>query len=81
MKSKIALILSLVLISSVSSVHAKKAKGKNLDTDGDHKVSLTEFLVGKKNKSKAEKRFAKLDKNGDGFLTPDELKGKKKKKK
>jgi Ca2+-binding EF-hand superfamily protein len=82
MKTKLAVLLSLVLVCSAGSLQAKKAKGsKNLDTDGDGKVSLAEFVVGKKDKAKAEKAFTKLDKNHDGFLSKEELEAAKKKKK
>jgi len=39
-----------------------------LDKDGDGKVSRTEFPGG-------DEGFAKLDKNKDGFITPDEVEG------
>ncbi len=81
MKTKLAVLLSLVLICSAGSLQAKNAKGLKLDTDGDGKVSLAEFVAGKKDKAKAEKAFTKLDKNSDGFLSKEELEGAKKKKK
>jgi Ca2+-binding EF-hand superfamily protein len=40
------------------------ARLKQLDTDGDGRISKAEF----------EAAFARLDKNGDGYLTEDELK-------
>ena len=58
---------------------------KQLDANKDDKVSQTEFVVKVKNdaekKAKAEKRFAKLDKNWDVFLTLDEFKAMPKKRK
>lgn len=38
---------------------------KQIDTDGDGKISKAEF----------DATFARLDKDGDGFLTADEMKG------
>lgn len=82
MKTKLTVLLSLILMSSVGSLQAKKSKnGNKLDTDGDGKVSKTEFVNGQKDKDKAEKKFSKLDKNSDGFLTKDEREGSEKKKK
>ena len=37
------------------------------DTNGDGKVSLAEFTA------VMDQRFARLDKNGDGFITADEM--------
>jgi hypothetical protein len=58
---------------------------KKLDTNGDGKISLDEFLAGpagKKDAEKAKELFKKKDKDGDGFLTLEEFSaagGKKKK--
>lgn len=38
------------------------------DTDKDGKISKAEFTA------KGDKMFAEMDKNGDGFITPDEMK-------
>lgn len=44
------------------------------DTDGDGKVSRAEFLAAAKaGKSDPAKRFAKLDRNGDGMLDRSEI--------
>lgn len=40
---------------------------QQMDTDGDGSVSKAEFLAG------AEARFTKMDKNGDGVLTKDDM--------
>jgi len=44
---------------------------KRLDTDGDGRVSKAEAQA---NAPRLFERFNQLDANGDGFLTPDELK-------
>lgn len=44
-----------------------------MDADKDGKISLKEFVAGKKDAAKAEKKFKALDKNGDGSLSKDEL--------
>lgn len=41
---------------------------ERIDTDGDGKVSKAEF------DAKHAEKFAKMDANGDGFLTKDEMK-------
>ncbi len=83
------LVLSAFVLSCcVSPALAQKKKGtpeetfKKLDTNGDSKLSVEEF-VGKKKGAAAEKAkaaFAKKDKDSDGSLTLEEFKGKAKKK-
>ncbi len=43
------------------------------DADKDGKLSATEFATIAKGKH-ADKQFSKADSNGDGFLSPEELK-------
>jgi Ca2+-binding EF-hand superfamily protein len=47
--------------------HRANAMVKHLDTAGNGYVTQDEFIAA------AQRRFARLDKNGDGKLTPDEL--------
>ena len=49
----------------------KHDKMKKMDTDGDGSVSKDEFMA------YAEKKFSYKDKNGDGVLSADELKHRK----
>ena len=39
---------------------------RHIDKDGDGAINKSEFVAS------AEKRFARMDKNGDGRITPDE---------
>lgn len=51
-------------------------RGKHLlaaDTDGDGKVSRAEFLAERAGKGNPVRRFAKLDRNGDGLLDKAEI--------
>ncbi|PWC54907.1 hypothetical protein TSO221_06715 [Azospirillum sp. TSO22-1] len=57
---------------------------KALDTNGDGRISLEEFLAGSRGEATAsapesrqhlETRFRQLDGDGDGALTPGELIG------
>ena len=41
---------------------------ERIDTDGDGKISKAEFMA------KHEEKFTQMDKNSDGFLTPEEIK-------
>jgi Ca2+-binding EF-hand superfamily protein len=47
--------------------HLAQHEVKRLDTNGDGTVSLSEYLAA------AKTRFAKIDKNGDGFIDADEM--------
>jgi Ca2+-binding EF-hand superfamily protein len=72
----------------LGAAHAEAAKGKNprkkgpearlakVDTDKDGKVSREEFAakLGEGGEQATAKKFSKLDRNGDGYLTLDELK-------
>ena len=46
----------------------KKARMSLIDTDSDGQISYREYMISKKN------TFKRLDANGDGFLTIEELK-------
>ena len=48
--------------------HGHGGHFKRVDTDGDGKVSRAEAMFA------AEAAFAKADANGDGFVTPEEMK-------
>ena len=49
-------------------------KFKKLNTAGDGKLTLKEYLVGKKTKDAAEEAFGAADKDKKGYLTLDEFK-------
>jgi len=68
-----ALVLALGSGAALAAEEGSKPEGgrpgghmAKADTDGDGAVSKAEFLA------VAEQRFASMDKNGDGKLTPDE---------
>lgn len=77
--TSIILCLMLSATFSFAGHHeegGKKGKRfKEMDTDGDNKLSKSEFMAAQ------EKRFAKMDANSDGFVTRDEKKSFKKMKK
>jgi hypothetical protein len=50
------------------------ARMKELDTDGDGKVSLKEFKVS--HKKRMNEMFKHMDSNGDGFLSKEDRPGK-----
>lgn len=62
---------------SITLQHYQQRHGKKMmaaDTDGDGRISKTEFLAtGKSGKGNPEKRFAKMDLNSDGFLDKSEV--------
>ena len=70
-------LLAVLAISSAFALAKEKqdpAEGfKKLDTNSDNKVSLEEFLLGKKNPEKAKESFKSKDKDGDGSLTLEEF--------
>jgi len=61
-----------VTLQTFVARHEKKILAD--DTDGDGKVSRTEFLASAKSgKGDPARRFAKLDQNGDGMLDKSEI--------
>lgn len=72
----LAALAALISLPAFAEDGAPKAKGKNPDKDGDGFVSKEEFMALPNNSDaeKAGKRFAQLDKDGDGKLTADEMK-------
>jgi len=82
-----AALLSLPLVLNAADGNKKKGGGFTAaDTDGDGKVSETEYVAAVKSRmaeDAAKKRFAALDKDKDGSLSREEFGsggGKKKKK-
>jgi EF hand len=59
-------VLTILTVALAAPAMAQESGRPQIDTDGDGKVSKTEFLA------MAETRFAKMDKNGDGFITKEE---------
>ncbi len=82
MKKLLAIMLGVTLAFGGSAAYAaKKAKPtspedafKKLDSNGDGKLSLSEFSASVKDATKAGDAFKKLDKNNDGFLDLEEFK-------
>jgi Ca2+-binding EF-hand superfamily protein len=54
------------------SKHMLVALLKKRDTDKNGEVSKEEFLAGAKDPAKADKAFAKLDRNKDGKISKDD---------
>lgn len=88
MKKQALIVATAILLSLPLAVHAaEKNKKKDLfmaaDTDGDGKVSSTEYVAATKEKSDqatAQAKFATLDTNKDGSLSREEFNGKSEKK-
>lgn len=88
----VTLLMPTFLDAGEGEKRGKRRRGRDpekmmerLDTDGDGKLTLAEFVGGRegKRKERAENVFARLDKNEDGVVTLDELKdrsGKRKRK-
>ncbi|MEO6214536.1 MAG: hypothetical protein ABIO86_00780, partial [Sphingomonas sp.] len=59
--------------AAIASQDAPQGRGGGMmmraDTSGDGNISRAEFTA------RAEARFARMDKNGDGFVTADEMSG------
>ncbi|MEO9131960.1 MAG: hypothetical protein ABI240_12200, partial [Sphingomonas sp.] len=58
--------------AAIAGQDAPKGRGGAMmraDTNGDGNISRAEFMA------QAEARFARMDKNGDGFITADEMGG------
>lgn len=56
--------------------HIKHCKGyilKQIDSDGDHKITYEEFKAFFE--KRIEERFKKLDRNGDGVISIEDRKG------
>jgi Ca2+-binding EF-hand superfamily protein len=70
-----AVLLSLPLASHAADEAKKKGPFVAADTDGDGKVSQTEYVAsvkGKMDDAAAKAKFADLDKNKDGSLSREE---------
>ncbi len=64
MKNKLTVLLALCFLGTAPfSLAEEKMK---LDTDGDGKVSYSEYRVSKE--AAHERQFKKMDNNGDGFI-------------
>src|SRR4051812_33808393 len=84
-----AVLLSLPLASHAADEAKKKGPFMAADTDGDGKVSQSEYIAavkGKMDEAAAKAKFAELDKDKNGSLSREEFnagagekKGKKKK--
>ena len=71
-----AVLLTLPLALSAADGTKKKGAFMTADTDGDGKVSLAEYVAamkGKLDEAAAKARFAELDKDKNGSLSPDEF--------
>ena len=67
-----AVALGLTSGAALAGHHEGDHKGgkmmERVDTDGDGKVSAAEFMA------KHQEKFTQMDKDGDGFLTKEEMK-------
>jgi Ca2+-binding EF-hand superfamily protein len=71
-----AVLLSLPLAVRAADETKKKGPFTAADTDGDGKVSKTEYVAAMKGKldaAAADAKFAELDKNKDGSLSREEF--------
>ena len=71
-----AVALSLPLALNAADENKKKGPFAVADTDGDGKVSLTEYVAaskGKMDEAAAKAKFAELDKNNDKSLSREEF--------
>src|SRR3954463_2997561 len=71
-----AVLLSLPLASHAADQNKKKGPFMRADTDGDGKVSQTEYVAsmkGKLDETAAKAKFAELDKDKDGSLSREEF--------
>jgi Ca2+-binding EF-hand superfamily protein len=81
---KTLLLLTFLVACSTNIQAEEKGKGKHgkaqagkqelkkRDTNNDGSISKEEFLAGAKDPARAEKLFAKLDRNGDGVINKDD---------
>jgi len=72
----LAALLLLPLTLPAAEGTKKKAAFAAADTDGDGKVSQSEYIAamkGKLDESAAKTRFAELDKDKNGSLSPEEF--------
>ena len=71
-----AVALSLPLAAHAADATKKKGPFMAADTDGDGKVSVTEYVAamkGKLDENAAKAKFAELDKNKDKSLSREEF--------
>lgn len=69
----LALCVAMATCGLMFEAAARPPAFSDVDTDGDGRVSLSEFQERHAKRMTVEERFARMDADGDGYLTETEL--------